>query len=328
MRSMEVLNVKNLSTYFETTDGAVKAVDNVSFVINENESLGIVGESGSGKSTVALSIMMLIPEPGRITNGDIAFLGESLVSKSDQEMRKIRGGKIGMCFQDPMTYLNPVMKIGDQISEVIIEHQKIDNKEAIQQAIDTLKLLKIPSPESIVMSYPHQLSGGMQQRVMIAMAISSRPSLLIIDEPTTAIDVVIQSQIIDVFKGLLKTLGNSVLIISHDIGVITVLCDRIAVMYAGTFVECAKKEELFESPRHPYTIGLLNSLPRLRSGEKKRRLEFIPGNVPNLIDPPKGCKFHPRCRHAIEICTKEDPEYIKISDSHSVACHKWETAGE
>lgn len=326
MTFMDVLKIKNLSVDFLTDDGVVKAVENVSLDIYEREALGIVGESGSGKSTIALAIMRLIPYPGEITNGEIFFMGDSLLKKTDSDMRKIRGAKIAMCFQDPMTFLNPVMKIGDQIAEVVVEHQKISKKEALTKAISTLELLKISSPESVAMAYPHQLSGGMQQRVMLALAISCRPGLLIADEPTTAIDVVIQSQILDVFKNTIEQLGNSVLIITHDLGVVAELCDRIAVMYAGNIVECAKKKELLQSPKHPYTLGLINSSPRLHSLEK-RGLEAIPGNVPNLLNPPEGCKFHPRCKYAVEKCRHNFPEYTMISDSHFISCYKWQEIG-
>jgi oligopeptide/dipeptide ABC transporter ATP-binding protein len=316
-----VLEVRSLQTHFFTDDGVVKAVEGVSFEVGAGETLGIVGESGCGKSVTSLSILRLIPNPpGRIVGGEIVFMGQNLLEFSDAAMRKIRGNEISMIFQEPMTSLNPVYTCGDQIMEAIILHQKVGKKEARVRAIEMLRLVGIPSPEQRVDEYPHQLSGGMRQRVMIAMALSCHPRVLIADEPTTALDVTIQAQILDLLNRLQQELGMSILLITHDLGVVAETCDRVAVMYAGQIVEYADVLEIFHHPRMPYTAGLLGSIPVL--GEHHERLRVIPGNVPNPSEFPSGCKFHPRCPVAIDRCSVENPELREIRPAHFARCHR------
>lgn len=313
-----VLEVRDLRTYFPTMRGTVKAVDGISFTVLEGETVGLVGESGCGKSTAALSIMRLVPAPGRIVGGEILLRGRNLLKLSEAEMREIRGAKIAMSFQDPMTFFNPVMRIGDQIAEGVIRHQRLSRKEAWEKVISTLEVVGIPSPRDVAMSYPHQLSGGMRQRAMMAMALSCHPELMIADEPTTALDVIIQAQLLELMKDLKKELGMSSLIISHDFGVIAELCERVAVMYAGKIVEYSDIRRILWKPRHPYTIGLLESIPRV--GFRKERLIGIEGSVPDLVDPPPGCRFYPRCKYADERC-KEDPQLLELEEGHYVLCH-------
>jgi oligopeptide/dipeptide ABC transporter ATP-binding protein len=316
-----LLEVRDLHTSFQTSEGLIRAVNGVSFHLEEGETLGLVGESGCGKSVTSLSILRLIPQPpGRISGGPILFRGDDLLAKSEEEMRKIRGNSISMIFQEPMTSLNPVYTCGFQIMEAIRLHQRRSRSEARERAIEMLRVVGIPSPEQRVDEYPHQLSGGMRQRVMIAMALSCNPSLLIADEPSTALDVTIQAQILDLIGRLRHELGMSVLIITHDLGVVAEVADRVAVMYAGEVVEHASVEEIFARPLHPYTQGLLNSIPRL--GKAMERLSVIPGTVPNPIEFPSGCAFHPRCPLADERCRNEGPPLSEQGGDHQVACWK------
>ena len=318
----KLLDVRGLKTYFYTEDGVVPAVDGVDFSINKGETLGIVGESGCGKSVTSLSIMRLIPDPpGKVVDGEILFEGSDLLKKSEAEMRKIRGNEISMIFQEPMTSLNPVFTIGNQIMEAIMLHQKLDKTAARKKAIEMLHLVGIPSPERRVDEYPHQLSGGMRQRVMIAMALSCNPRLLIADEPTTALDVTIQAQILDLMRHLRDEFGTSIMLITHDLGVIAELAERVVVMYAGKIVERADVKSLFGDPMHPYTLGLLGSIPKLT--EQQDRLQVIDGVVPDPAFMPKGCRFHPRCQEAREICKVEEPELIHHKPGHEVACWKY-----
>jgi oligopeptide/dipeptide ABC transporter ATP-binding protein len=317
----KVLSVSNLSTYFITKKGEVKAVDDISFELGKGEILCIIGESGSGKTATALSILRLIEKPGKIISGSILFHGTDILKLPEKEMRNIRGNKISMIFQDASSSLNPVMRIGDQITESLILHLKLNKKEARAKAVELLASVGIPQAGERFDEYPHQFSGGMKQRVMIAMALSCNPEVLIADEPTTALDVTIQAQILDIFKGLKNT--TSILYITHDIGVVSEIADRIIVMYAGKFLEKGDAKEVLSSPGHPYTRALINCLP---SGKCKGRLVSIPGTIPGLIDLPEGCVFGPRCPDAVETCRKETPAEVKISDKHSVRCHLYGAA--
>lgn len=314
----DLLQVRNLRTSFQTDEGEVKAVDGVSFTLPKGKTLGIVGESGSGKSITALSILQLLASNGRIKDGEIIFKGENLVGYTQEQMRSIRGNAISMIFQEPMTSLNPVFTVGQQISEALIKHQKMTKKQAMERSVDLLKLVGIPSPEARVKNYPYELSGGMRQRVMIAMALSCDPEMLIADEPTTALDVTIQAQILDLIKELQHRLGMSVMFITHDLGVVAETCDFVAVMYAGQVVEYADIYTLFANPKHPYTIGLLNSLPRHDMEQEK--LEPIKGNVPSIRDMPKGCRFAPRCPAATDLCRERLPELVKDAEGNDVRC--------
>ena len=315
-----LLQVKDLKTYFYTDDGVVKAVDGVDFTIRKGETLGMVGESGCGKSVSALSVLRLIQEPpGKIVSGEIWFKGEELLKKSPEEMRKIRGNDISMIFQEPMTSLNPVYTIGEQISEAIVLHQKLDKKKALKKTVEMLKLVSMPSPEKRVHDYPHELSGGQRQRAMIAMALSCNPDLLIADEPTTALDVTIQAQILELMKKLKDEIGMSVLMITHDLGVIAEVSDNVVVVYAGKAVEYADVVTIFKNPRHPYTMALQNSIPRL-TDKPGKKLEVIQGGIPDPLALPSGCKFHPRCKFTLDLCKKKEPELEKIGDKHIVRC--------
>ena len=316
----ELLEVKDLKTYFFTHEGTVKAVDGINLKVNKGETLGLVGESGCGKSVTALSIMRLIPSPpGKVVGGKIHFEGKNLLELGEKEMRKIRGRKISMIFQEPMTSLDPMFTIGDEIAEVIKLHQGLNKDEARKKAIESLKIVGMPDPEKRINEYPHELSGGMRQRAMIAMALSCNPALLIADEPTTALDVTIQAQILRLIDELRRKFGTSVLLITHDLGVIAETCDNVAVMYAGHIVEHTDVNTLFHNPLHPYTKGLMKSIPRLDIDAE--RLEIIRGLVPNLLNMPPGCPFHPRCNFCSEICTKELPELIEAEKNHLVRCH-------
>jgi oligopeptide/dipeptide ABC transporter ATP-binding protein len=368
--SQTLLNIQNLKTYFYTYAGIVKALDGIDFKIAEGETVGLVGETGCGKSVTSLAIMRLVPDPpGRIVDGIVSFKGQDLLKKSEEEMRKIRGSRIAMVFQDPMTFINPVISIGDQIGEVIALHQNLaseslrldiedlnsklndlgrDSGEAqeirskihkleqlrgsppkisrrrskkvvLKRIIEVLKLVRMPYPEKVVKQYPHELSGGMRQRAMIAMALSCKPDLLIADEATTSLDVTIQAQILNLLNDLKKKLGSSVLMITHDLGIVAEMCDRVIVMYAGVVVEEAETKELFRNPLHPYTVGLLSAIPRLDQDVDK--LEIIPGSVPNLIYPPPGCRFHPRCKFGMIMCKDERPSMIEVAQGHKVACY-------
>jgi len=365
-----ILRIHDLKTYFYTYAGVVRALEGIDLDICKGETIGLVGETGCGKSVTSLSIMRLVPDPpGRIVGGEIIFKGEDLLKKSEEEMQRIRGSRITMVFQDPMTFMNPVLTVRDQVSEVITLHQDLareavqtkmdelqekigqidpsspdrqrlmervkeleamrDNppkpskgeikKAAMHRTIEMLKLVQLPNPEEVARQYPHELSGGMRQRVIIAMALSCNPDLLIADEPTTSLDVTIQAQILALLSELKKKIGASVLIITHDMGIVAETCDRVGVMYAGNIVEVSETEALFKKPLHPYTQGLLRAIPKLH--EDVKNLEIIPGSVPNLIYPPSGCRFHPRCPFRMEICDKEFPPLLEVDPGHSVACY-------
>jgi len=325
----KVLEVKNLETSFTTERGKVKAVDGVSFDLYSGKTLGIVGESGCGKSVTSLSIMRLIPNPpGKITGGEILYRGKDLLKLNLEEMRKIRGNEISMIFQEPMTSLNPVFTIGNQLVEAIRLHQDLSKGEAINKAIEMLKLVGIPAPDKRVKDYPHQLSGGMRQRVMIAMALSCNPRILIADEPTTALDVTIQAQILDLLRDLQQKTGLGLLLITHDLGVVAEMAHEVVVMYAGKVVERAPVTEIFKSPKHPYTQGLLNSIPimgRDPTGKiKKSRLEPILGIVPSLLELPQGCRFQERCKFVSTECKASEPELRTLAGGREVRCVKAE----
>jgi len=316
------LEIKNLKTYFYTEDGVVKAVDGVDFEVYPGEVLGLVGESGCGKSVSALSIMRLIGQPGKVLEGEIVFDGQDLLKLTENEMTHVRGNRISMIFQQPQTALNPVFKVGDQIAEVLGIHQNLGREVGWKRAIELLKMVGISEPERHAESYPHELSGGMAQRVMIAMALACLPELLIADEPTTALDVTIQAQILDLMRDLRAKVGASVILITHDLGVIAEMAERVAVMYAGRIVEQADVKALFAKPLHPYTQGLMGSIPVL--GKIKEKLDVIPGNVPNLINLPPGCRFAPRCRARVEyqlkMCTELEPDLIEVVPAHTARC--------
>ena len=314
----KLLSVRDLKTSFFTHVGEVKAVRGISFDVNEGEVLGIVGESGSGKSVTSLSIMGLLQYPGRVVDGEILLNGEDILTYSKNQMRKVRGKEIAMIFQDPMTSLNPVYTIGNQIMEMILEHEKMSRREARARAIEMLKLVGIPAAEKRIDSYPHEFSGGMRQRVMIALALSCNPKLLIADEPTTALDVTIQAQILNLIKKLNRQFGMTTMLITHDLGVVATVCDKVAVMYGGLIMEYGTADEIFYHPRHPYTMGLLGSIPHVDGGEK-RRLIPIDGTPPDLINPPKGCPFSTRCKYCMNICTREQPPYF-AEDKHRTMC--------
>ncbi|MDH5450567.1 MAG: ABC transporter ATP-binding protein [Candidatus Bathyarchaeota archaeon] len=312
-----ILQIKDLKTYFYTDAGIAKAVDELNLKIERKETLGLIGESGSGKTVTALSILRLVPFPGRIT-GEILFHGENLLEKSEEEMRSVRGGNIAMIFQDPMTSLNPVYTIGNQISEAIELHQDLDRLEVNKNVIDMLKKVGIPDAATRQRDYPHQFSGGMRQRVMIAMALSCNPELLIADEATTNLDVTVQAEVLELMKNLKEEFGSSILLITHDLGVVAEMSDKVAVLYAGKLMEFCDVETAFMAPQHPYLEALLESIPRL--DVDKERLDAIAGTVPELVNPPQGCRFHPRCKYAKEICNKQEPQLIEIEPGHSSAC--------
>jgi oligopeptide transport system ATP-binding protein len=319
-----LLDVKGLKTQFFTQDGVVKAVDDVSFYVMPGETLGVVGESGCGKSMTGLSIMRLIPNPpGKIVAGEIVFEGDDILQMSDNEVRKIRGHHIAMIFQDPMTSLNPVLTINRQISEALQLHLGMSKDQARARAIELLRMVGIPNAEERIDQYPHQFSGGMRQRVMIAMALSCNPKLIIADEPTTALDVTIQAQILDLMRVLQQERDTGVILITHSMGVVAGMADRIMVMYAGHIVETASTEEIFANPRHPYTVGLLKSIPRL-DAERKEKLEPIRGLPPDLIDLPDMCPFVPRCNYAREKCEQKNPPLLQVAEGHQAACWFWE----
>jgi len=321
-----ILEVKGLKTQFFTESGVVKAVDGIDFYVKRGEVLGIVGESGCGKSVTSLSIMQLVGQPGRIVEGQIIFDNEDLVKLPESRMIKIRGNRISMIFQQPQSSLNPVFKVGDQLSEVLQIHQDLGKEAGHKRAVELLSMVGIPEPESRVNAFPHELSGGMAQRVMIAMALACVPELLIADEPTTALDVTIQAQILDLMRNLRSKMDTSIILITHDLGVVAEMCDRVVVMYAGRIVEESPVIELFESPKHPYTTALIGSTPVL--GQADKALTTIPGSVPNLIDLPPGCKFAPRClprvENELEICTSEEPELKQVAPGRWVRCWLYE----
>jgi peptide/nickel transport system ATP-binding protein len=322
----DILNIKGLKTYFFTEEGIVRAVDGVDLRVQRGEVLGIVGESGCGKSVTSLSIMRLVSQPGRIVSGEINFDGEDLVQAPESRMRQIRGNSISMIFQQPQSCLNPVFRVGDQLAEVLLIHEDISKEEAADRAVDMLGMVGIPEPESRARSFPHELSGGMAQRVMIAMALSCLPQMLIADEPTTALDVTIQAQILDLMRNLREQTNTAIILITHDLGVVAEMCDRVNVMYAGRIVEEAEVRALFQNPKHPYTEALIGSTPVL--GQAGKELTTIPGSVPNLIDLPPGCKFAPRCKarieHELEKCTEEEPELKQVAPNHWVRCWLYE----
>jgi peptide/nickel transport system ATP-binding protein len=317
-----LLEVRGLKTHFLTDDGVVQAVDGVDLTINRGETLGVVGESGCGKTVTALSVLKLIPmPPGRIVSGQILWRGRDLVPLPVEEMNRIRTKEIAIIFQEPMTSLNPVYTIGEQIAEVVRRHEGLGRRAALEKTIDMLRLVRIPNPERRVHDYPHQFSGGMRQRVTIAMALSCNPKLLIADEPTTALDVTIQAQILELLQDLKARFGMAVMLITHAMGVVAETAQRVAVMYAGKIIEEAPVERLFEQPHHPYTQGLIRSIPRIdRAAARKTRLEAIGGVVPNLLDPPPGCQFAPRCRFATDVCRAAMPPLREIAPGHKAAC--------
>lgn len=321
--SETLIKVENLKTWFYVSDGIIKAVTDVSFTINAREVLGLVGESGCGKSVTALSIMRLVPSPpGRIVAGNIMLEDIDILKLSETEMQRIRGARIAMSFQDPMTFLNPVHRVGDQIAEAIIKHQGLEEEEAFEKAVNLMRLVQIPDAPMRAVDYPHQLSGGMRQRILLAMALSCQPSLLIADEPTTALDVVVQADLLDTLRDLKDQLDLSILLITHDMGVVGALADRIAVMYAGRIMEIGDTRAILKSSKHPYTIGLLKSLPSIE--EEQTFLYSIPGDVPDMLEPPSGCPFHPRCPHSIDICQDEIPILQEYDEGHFVACARVE----
>ena len=320
-----ILEIKNLRTYFETRKGTVRAVDGVDLSINKGDTLGIVGESGCGKTVLALSIMRLIPvPPGRIISGSILFDDVDLLRLDDEEIRMLRGKDISMIFQEPMNSLNPVLKVGEQVSEVIRLHQGLSKKDAMDRALEMFRLAGMPSPEERLGNYPHQMSGGMRQRVMIAMALSCNPRLMLADEPTTALDVTIQAQIVDLINKLKDDVGTSVILITHDLGIVAEAAQFSAVMYAGKVVEYSSVEELFSDPLHPYTVGLMESIPKLdETADRVKYLKVIPGVVPNLYELPRGCSFQERCSHTMEICREKEPELTEKKSGHLVRCWRY-----
>jgi oligopeptide/dipeptide ABC transporter ATP-binding protein len=315
-----LLSVENLETSFFLSKGVLKAVNNVSFQLGESETLGIVGETGCGKSVTALSILKLVPNPpGRIIGGRVVFEGEDLIPKSEHQMRSIRGRKISMVFQEPMTALNPSFTIGDQISECFRVHQGLNKAEAKERTLEMLSVVRIRSPQEMFKSYPYEFSGGMRQRAMIAMALSCQPKLVIADEPTTALDVTIQAKILDLLEEMIDKFKMSLIFISHNLGIVARLCQKIAVMYAGGVVEMADRFSLFENPLHPYTVGLLNSIPR--RGQKRDSLDPIAGSICDLLRPPSGCRFNPRCPKVMDVCSTAVPPLVEVEPGHYVSCY-------
>ncbi len=325
-----ILDIRNLHTQFFTEGGVVRAVDGIDFTVKRGEVVGLVGESGCGKSVTSLSIMRLISHPGRIVEGEIIFDNQNLAQLPESRMVDIRGNRISMIFQQPQSSLNPVFRIGDQLSEVLQIHQEVGKEEGERRAIELLTLVGVPDPESRVKAYPHELSGGMAQRVMIAMALACIPELLIADEPTTALDVTIQAQILDLMRNMRSKMETAIILITHDLGVVAEMCDRVNVMYAGRIVEQAPVLELFQAPKHPYTVALIGSTPIL--GQADKPLTTIPGSVPNLVDLPPGCKFSPRCaarvEYDLEICLHEEPELKTLRPGHTVRCWLYEDLPE
>jgi oligopeptide/dipeptide ABC transporter ATP-binding protein len=324
-----LLVVDDLKTYFHTSEGTYKSVDGVSFAIGKGQTLGVVGESGCGKSVTSLSIMRLIQSPpGKIENGRIYYRGQNLLELPERDMRKVRGNKISMIFQEPMTSLNPVFTIGDQIGEVFRVHRGMSKRESIREAVRMLDMVRIPSAQQRVREYPHQMSGGMRQRVMIAMALACNPDLLIADEPTTALDVTVQAQILNLMEDLKEQFGSSIMMITHDLGVIAEISDYVAVMYAGQIVEYSDVKSLYSQPLHPYTLGLLKSIPRIDEIKQQKKLYSIEGNVPDPSLHPAGCRFHPRCPYATAECTQGVPPLYEVSPSHSVRCIHWDRVAQ
>ena len=316
-----ILDVRNLFVEFDTEEGIVKALNGVSFSLKKGEILGIVGETGCGKSVTVYTVLKLLPmPPARIVSGEVIYKGKDLLKLDEEELRKIRGKEIAMIFQEPMTSLNPVFTVGKQLMDVILLHRKVSREEAKEIALKALEDVKMQDPELIMKKYPHELSGGMRQRVMIAMALSCNPEILIADEPTTALDVTIQAQILAIIKEMQSKHDMSVIFITHDLGVVAQLCDRVVVMYAGTVVETAPIDIIFKNPVHPYTRGLLESIPKM--DKKQEKLRSIPGMVPNLVSPPPGCRYHPRCERFLKgLCDKEAPKLLEVEKDHFVACY-------
>ena len=316
---MNLLEISNLKTHFFTEAGVVKAVDDISFNVEKGCTLGLVGESGSGKSVTAQSVLRIVPKPGRIVEGKILFDGDDLVQKKDGEMQRYRGKRISLIFQDPTSSLNPLFTIGNQLSDIVIQHDKVRKDAAMETVIKTLKLTRLPDPEEAIRRYPHQFSGGMKQRICIARALLLNPQLLFADEPTTSLDVTIQAQIISLLKDLQKDIGMTLVMITHDMGVVAEMCKCVVVLYAGHVMEIGPIETIFEAP-HPYTAALLKAVPRL---DQTRKLISIPGNIPNLITPPTGCRFHPRCEYAVALCKEKKPPLEDVGGDHFISCHRW-----
>lgn len=324
LHNRSLLDVRELRTYFPASKGLVRAVDGVDITLCEGEAVGIVGESGSGKTVTALSIMRLVPPPGKVVSGKVVYKGRNLLDSPDEELRRIRGKEITMVFQDPMSYLNPVMKVGDQIAEAILLHSKMQRRAAQRETLKALSDMGIPAPARVYECYPHELSGGMKQRALIAMAVWCNPTVIILDEPTTALDVTVQAQILDLLSGLKQSGKLSFLLITHDLAIAAEVCDRIYVMYGGKIVETADVYELYGNPKHPYTQGLLQSV--LSIDEFREKLVVLEGTVPNLMDPPSGCRFHPRCHCAMAVCSDKDPVPTEVGNQHRVFC--WLYSGE
>jgi oligopeptide/dipeptide ABC transporter ATP-binding protein len=314
-----LLKIAGLKTHFFTEAGIVKAVDNVSFDIRRGESLGLVGESGSGKTVTALSVLRIVPKPGKIVEGKIEFKGQNLLNKSEKEMQSIRGREIAIIFQDPSSSLNPIFNVETQLRDILSAHESLSKEECRKKIIELLNLVGIPEAEIRMREYPHQFSGGMKQRVAIARALALQPTVLFADEPTTSLDVTIQAQVLDLLEDLKKKLGMSLVMITHDMGIIAKMATRVVVMYAGNICEIAKTEDLYAHPRHPYTALLLAAVPRL---DRKKKLRIIPGNIPNLIEPPSGCRFHPRCEYATDKCAEAPPILEEVEPEHFVACYE------
>jgi len=317
-----LLKIENLRTYFDTWAGLVKAVDGVNLDVRRGETLGLVGESGSGKTVTTLSVLRIVPRPGKIVDGRILFEGEDLLSKSEEEMQKIRGAKIAIIFQDPSTSLNPVFSIKTQLMEVIQRHQKLSKKDAEEKAMHLLDIVGIPDSKLRINEYPHQFSGGMKQRVAIARALSCEPTLLFADEPTTNLDVTIQAQILNLIRDLKSKFDMSMVLVTHNMGIVAEMADRVTVMYAGRVCETSVVDDMFAHATHPYTVALMNAIPKIATA--KQELQVIPGNIPNLIEPPSGCRFHPRCKYAKPICKKVVPELVEVEKGHLTACLRWE----
>jgi peptide/nickel transport system ATP-binding protein len=315
-----LLKIEGLKTYFFTEAGIVKAVDGISLDVRKGETLGLVGESGSGKTVTALSVLRIVPKPGKLVEGKIEFKGENLLAKSEKEMQSIRGTELAIIFQDPSSSLNPIYNVETQLRDVLTAHKSISKEDCHDKIIELMNLVGIPEAETRMREFPHQFSGGMKQRVAIARALALQPTLLFADEPTTALDVTIQAQVLDLLEDLKKKLGMSLVMITHDMGIIAKMTTRVVVMYAGNVCEIAKTEDLYDHPRHPYTALLLSVVPRL---DRKKTLSTIPGNIPNLIEPPSGCRFHPRCAYATGKCAEAPPMLEEVAPEHFVACFEW-----
>jgi len=316
----KLLEISNLRTYFFTEAGVVKALDGMSLEVYKGQAVGLVGESGSGKSVTAQSVLRIVPRPGRIVDGSVKFEGEELLTKKEDEMRKLRGPKMAIVFQDPTTSLNPLFTVEKQLTDILMLHKDLSKEEASKQALHLLDRVGIQDPERRLKTYPHELSGGMKQRIAIARALACDPVLLFADEPTTNLDVTIQAQVLELLKQLQKELNMTMVMITHDMGIIADMTERVTVLYAGKVMEVADTQTLFRSPKHPYTEALLKAVPSVK---QTRTLEVIPGNIPNLIEPPTGCVFHPRCKYAKDVCVKKEPELERAEDGHYVACHFW-----